>query len=153
MKGDENLKRFLRDGLANTSVTCILAGTSTWTRRWVRYEIARSVIRGNGLLTVFIHGVQNSNKQVSEKGANPLAQMGLYRTDGGIFLAEWFGGKWVAYRDYRSPIDEGDLWFTAPPKTSVRQLSSHCKSYDFTAQNGRVNIGGWIETAAGLAGR
>jgi hypothetical protein len=152
-KGDDNLKRFLREGLANTSVTCILAGTSTWTRRWVRYEIAQSVIRGNGLLTVFIHGVQNSNQQVSEKGANPLDQMGLYRTDGGIFLAEWSDGKWVTYQDYQSSINEGDLWFTGPPATGVLQLSGHCMAYDFTAQNGRANIGGWIEIAAGLAGR
>ena len=152
-KGDKSLKQFLREGLANTSVTCILAGTNTWTRRWVRYEIAQSVIKRNGLLTVFIHGVQNSNKEVSVKGADPLAQMRLYRTDHGIFLAEWSNGKWVAYSDYQSPIDEGDLWFTAPRNTSVLQLSRHCMSYDFAAQNGRANIGGWIETAAGLAGR
>jgi hypothetical protein len=78
--GDESLKRFLREGLANTSVTCILAGTKTWIRRWVRYEIAQSVTRGNGLLTVFIHGVQDSNKEVCAKGANPLDHVGLYRT-------------------------------------------------------------------------
>jgi hypothetical protein len=48
-KGDDSLKAFLRDGLDNTSVTCVLTGTDTWRRRWVRYEIARSVVKGNGL--------------------------------------------------------------------------------------------------------
>lgn len=152
-EGDDALKTFLRGGLENTSVTCVLAGTNTWSRRWVRYEIARSVIKGNGLLTVYIHGIQNNEKAVSTKGADPLAQLGLYRTDRGIFLAEWKDGKWVAYADYTLAIPESDLWFAAPTSNSVVQLSTHCLSYDFTGQNGRNDIGGWIETAAGLAGR
>jgi len=41
-ESDDALKTFLRKGLENTSVTCVLAGTHTWSRRWVRYEIARS---------------------------------------------------------------------------------------------------------------
>ncbi|AUY15734.1 MULTISPECIES: TIR domain-containing protein [Serratia] len=152
-ESDNTLKNFLRKGLDNTSVTCVLAGTQTWERRWVRYEIARSVIKGNGLLTVYIHGVQNKDKETSTKGANPLAQMGLYRTEHGIYLAEWKGGKWVAYADYTLAISEGDLWFTAPKTNNVVQLSTHYLSYDFIGQDGRKNIGGWIETAAEMAGR
>lgn len=150
---DDALKAFLRDGMNNTSVTCVLTGTNTWHRRWVRYEIARSVLRKNGLLTVYIHGVGDRNGQVCEKGANPLDGMGLYKTDQGIYLAEWKNSKWEKYSDYTLAIPAGDLWFPAPTSTSVVQLSSHCLSYDFTAQNGRQNIGGWIETAAGQAGR
>lgn len=152
-EGDDALKTFLRNGLKNTSVTCVLAGTGTWSRRWVRYEIARSILKGNGLLTVFIHGVKNTAQEVAEKGANPLDQMGLYKVGDAIFFAEWSGGKWVKYADYTLAIAESDLWVTAPTSNTVDQLSNHCMSYDFTAQNGRGNIGGWIETAAGLAGR
>ena len=54
-ESDDVLKAFLRKGLENTSVTCVLAGASTWSRRWVRYEIARSVVKGNGLLLSLIH--------------------------------------------------------------------------------------------------
>lgn len=152
-ESEDALKNFLRDGLNNTSVTCVLAGTETWTRRWVRYEIARSLIRGNGLLTVHIHGVKNEEGQIAAKGSNPLSAMGVYRANGAIFLAEWKGGQWVRYADYTLAIPENDLWFTPPKSTDVVQLSSHCMSYDFTAQNGRKDIGGWIETAAGLADR
>ncbi|WP_435656825.1 TIR domain-containing protein [Brucella pituitosa] len=152
-ESEDALKSFLRKGLENTSVTCVLAGTQTWSRRWVRYEIARSVIKGNGLLTVFIHGVQNKDKETSLKGADPLAQMGVYKTDSGIFLAEWKNGQWIKYTDYSLAIPEKDLWFAAPKNSNVVQLSTHCLSYDFAGQNGRANIGGWIETAAGLAGR
>lgn len=152
-ESDDSLKAFLRQGLENTSVTCVLAGASTWRRRWVRYEIARSVVKGNGLLTVHIHGVKNSDGEIAAKGADPLAQIGLYKTSNGIFLAEWKDQKWVKYDDYTLAIPEGDLWFDAPTSTAVVKLSQHCMSYDFTAQNGRSNIDGWIETAAGLAGR
>jgi hypothetical protein len=34
-ESDDALKGFLRNGLKNTSVTCVLAGTRTWSRRWV----------------------------------------------------------------------------------------------------------------------
>src|SRR5690242_3989902 len=94
-ESDDALKAFLREGVENTSVTCVLAGNETWKRRWVRYEIARSLLKGNGLLTVYIHGVKDANSQLAAKGADPLAQMAVYKTSTGIFLAEWKGGKWV----------------------------------------------------------
>ncbi|MDR6873556.1 hypothetical protein J2Y55_004583 [Bosea sp. BE125] len=152
-QGDDNLKRFLRDGLQNTSVTCVLSGKDTWQRRWVRYEIVRSVLKGNGILTVDIYGVQDSHKNVSQKGADPLSAIGLYRANSKIYFAEWRDGKWIKYTDYTDPINEGDLWFDAPMTTTVEALNKHCMRYDFTAQNGRSNLGGWIDTAAGLAGR
>lgn len=151
-ESDDSLKAFLRKGLNNTSVTCVLAGKETWKRRWVRYEIARSVKKGNGLLTVYIHGVKNKDKEVAAKGADPLAQMGVYKTDNGIFFAEWKEKKWVKYNDYTLAIPAGDLWFNAPTSTDVVPFSTHCMSYDFAAQDGRKNMSGWIETAAGLAG-
>jgi len=152
-ESEDALKAFLREGVENTSVTCVLTGKETWKRRWVRYEIARSLVKGNGLLTVYIHGVKNSGGELSEKGADPLAQMGVYKTDTGIYLAEWKGDKWVKYDDYTLAIPESTIWFAPPKSTDVVQLSNHCLSYDFTEQDGRKNIGGWIETAAGLAGR
>jgi len=152
-ESDASLKAFLRDGMKNTSVTCVLTGKDTWSRRWVRYEIVRAVLKGNGLLSVDIHGVKNQAGEMSTKGSDPLAQIGLYKTANGIFFAEWKNGKWVAYGDYTSAIPAKDLWFDPPTTAAPVQLSSHCLRYDFAAQNGRKNISGWIETAAGLAGR
>lgn len=152
-ESDASLKNFLRDGLYNTSVTCVLAGTNTWARRWVRYEIARSVVRGNGLLTVDIHGLKNNAGETCERGANPLDQIGLYKTANGIFLAEWKGGKWVKYADYTLAIPVADLWMPPPATNTVVQLSTYCHRYDFCADKGRENIGAWIEAGAVLAGR
>lgn len=152
-ESDDALKAFLRKGLENTSVTCVLTGSETSTRRWVRYEIARSLVKGNGLLTVHIHGVKDREGKLSTKGNDPLSSMGVYKADGSIYLCEYKGGKWIKYNDYTLAIPGGDLWFDAPVDTNVIPLSRHCMSYDFSVQNGRENINGWIETAAGLAGR
>ncbi|MBV9559780.1 MAG: TIR domain-containing protein [Bradyrhizobium sp.] len=51
-EGDEALRRLIREGVCNTSAACVLAGSGTWERRWVRYEIARAIIDGRGHLTV-----------------------------------------------------------------------------------------------------
>jgi len=40
----ETLKRLMREGVKHSSVVCVLIGTNTWTSRWVKYEIARSII-------------------------------------------------------------------------------------------------------------
>ncbi len=152
-ESEDKLKNFLRDGLSNTSVTCVLAGEETSARRWVRYEIARSVLKGNGLLTVDIHGVKNDKGETGIKGADPLANLGLYKTDGNIYLAERTDGKWVKYGDYTKAIPASDLWFDAPVSNTVVPLSTHCLRYDFSAQNGRENISEWIEAAAKSAGR
>lgn len=54
--GPESLKTLIREGIKNTSVTAVLVGQETWSRRWVRYEIARSVVKGKVfLLSRFIY--------------------------------------------------------------------------------------------------
>lgn len=60
-KGLDSLKDLIREGMKNTSVTCVLAGTQTYSRRWVRYEIARSLVKGNGLLLVKIHNLTDQH--------------------------------------------------------------------------------------------
>lgn len=149
----EDLKKFLTQELENSSVTCVLVGADTHERRWVRYEIVRSILRGNGLLAVDIHGLKNIDGLTASKGTDPLTQVGLYRTDSGIYFAEKTDDKWVRYDDYKLAVNPAVLWFPAPNSKSVVPLSRHCLRYDFVEQYGHKNIGGWIETAAAEAGR
>ena len=51
------IKRMINRGLKGSSVTCVLIGQQTWHRRWVRYEILKSLVRGNGIMGVHIHDV------------------------------------------------------------------------------------------------
>src|SRR5438445_13666900 len=61
--GDESLKRLVNTNLENTSVTCALIGSDTWSRRWVRYEILKSYDRGNKLMGVHINSIADKNRQ------------------------------------------------------------------------------------------
>lgn len=72
MKGDEALKKLIQQGLKNTSVTVVLIGNETVERRWVKYEIKESYIKGNGLLGVYIHNIRDSNSDRDNKGRNPF---------------------------------------------------------------------------------
>src|ERR1700685_451964 len=71
-ESDESLKRFLREGLNGTTVTCVLVGAETCLRRWVRYEIFRSFMRGNGLLAIRIHTIGSLHSPPTVSGDNPF---------------------------------------------------------------------------------
>lgn len=152
-KSDESLKSLIRAGMQNTSVTCVLVGASTWTRRWVRYEIARSVVKGNGLLAVGVHHLRNQQGVASTEGANPLSAMGLYRIDDGrILFAEWLDGKWVRYRDYTSAVTLPPTW-RKPDNADVVQLTNYARVYCYTQDDGRQNFSSWVSEAAKSVGR
>lgn len=145
---DESLKTLIRNGLKNTSVTCVLAGSETYARRWVRYEIARSVAKGNGLLVVRINRMSNQFGQVSTQGPNPLDYMGTYKTDDGrILLAENKNGKWVRYQDFTKSITLPQSWIK-PTSTTVVRLSSNSREYCYVGNNGKSNFSSWVRNAA-----
>ena len=56
-KGPLAIKRMINGALDGSSVTCVLIGQQTWQRPWVRYEILKSMARGNAILGVEIHDV------------------------------------------------------------------------------------------------
>lgn len=56
-QGPLAIKRMINTALEGSSVTCVLIGQKTWQRPWVRYEILKSIARGNGILGVEIHDV------------------------------------------------------------------------------------------------
>lgn len=147
--GDESLKALIREGMENTSVTCVLAGAETYVRRWVRYEIARSVVKGNGLLTVHIHRLQNNSRLTSFAGPDPLDYMGVYKVpDGRILLAACSpGGQWERYGDYTRALNLPNNWI-APISNTVVPLSRYVRRYDYVRDRGMQNFASWIAQAA-----
>ncbi len=76
LEGDEAVKRLIREGVEYTSAVCVLIGTDTWVRRWVRYEIARAIIDGRGLLSVHLNSIRHHHtKTPHTRGHNPLGCM------------------------------------------------------------------------------
>lgn len=152
-KGDATLKRFLNGGLQNTSVTCVLVGTNTWRRRWVRYEIQKSFLEGKGILAVYIHTIKNLAGQAASKGDNPLDYL-AFHIDGSdrLALKVKFGGKWSYSKDFPSRVSVSSLPYSFGSKRH-HTLSTLFSSYDWKVSNGRQNLGNWIEAAAASAGR
>lgn len=55
-KDDATIKRAIDAALANTSVTVVCVGERTASRTYVKYELAQSAARGNGLVGVYLPG-------------------------------------------------------------------------------------------------
>lgn len=100
---DLALKRLINGALARTTGTCVLIGSNTYKRRWVKYEIFKSLERGNGLLGVHINKIKGKNQQTKSHGENPF---------------EWLGLKVSADGKTVTPV-EHDGWFSWNNSTDV----------------------------------
>lgn len=107
-QGDEAVKRWIQGQLKSTSVTVVLIGAETAERFWVRYEIAESWNRGNGIVGLWIHNMKDQNGNPDVQGHNPLDD------------------------------------FMLPDGT---KLSAICKTFDWVTDDGRNNLGFWVEQA------
>lgn len=70
--GDAAVKKLIDDALVGTSVTAVLIGSQTASRRWVKYEIDASLARGNGVLGIYIHNIEDRDGKRNSKGSSPL---------------------------------------------------------------------------------
>ena len=71
-QGDEAIKRWINNALSGTSVTVVLIGAETNTRKWVDYEIEQSKKTGNGMLGIYIHNIRDQRGNRDVKGENPF---------------------------------------------------------------------------------
>ena len=72
-KGDADVKKLIDKGLAGTSVTVVLIGAETASRKFVDYEIEQSIACGNGLLGIYISGIKDQKGNTDTQGS---AQIG-----------------------------------------------------------------------------
>lgn len=137
------LKRLINAELDGTSVTAVLIGTSTWARPWVRYEIMKSIERGNRVLGVHINGIQDKNKLTKEPGPNPFDYLGFRFSTDGKQATPLVGnnGQWVDYHELNSfAVDE------RPPGERGKEfrLSNWVRTYDWVLNDGFNNFTNWI---------
>lgn len=145
-QGEEALKRLINGALANTSNTCVLIGSETWARPWVRYEILKSFRRGNHLFGVHINGIKGKDGAAKEDlGANPLEFVGVTFSDDGKTGTLWerTGGKWTEY----SRID-GSCKYGCDVDDAYRGKGFHLgnwyKTYKWNADKGYENFATWV---------
>lgn len=137
--------------MESTSVTAVLIGSNTFERRWVGYELARSVIKGNGIVCVKVHRLQNQLGYPSTEGLSPFDYLGVYRlNDGRILLAEWKDGRWVRYGDYTEAVTLPKNW-SPFPRNSVAGLSNYAQTYCYDIDQGANTFSSWVHAAATAA--
>lgn len=142
-KKPEDLKKLIDSELENTSVTAVLIGTGTYARRWVRYEILRSVYRGNKVIGIHINGIKSKDQTTKALGENPFVYLGLlYNADGSrVSPMEWNGKAWVDSVDFGPYL----LGTAQPDKAGQQvQLSTWVSVYDWQAGEGFENFSSWI---------
>jgi len=67
-EGDVAIKRMIDNALYGTSVTVVFIGNQTVNRKYVNYEITKSLEIGNGLVGVHIHHLRDQNGYVDFPG-------------------------------------------------------------------------------------
>ena len=92
-KGDTAIKRLIVGALNGTSVTVVCIGYRTAGRQYINYAIEESAKRGNGILGVQIHHLQDQNQQADPEGDIPyklkLGGRRVYRYTNVDDLARW----------------------------------------------------------------
>lgn len=144
-QGAVALKRLINSGLERTSNTCVLIGSQTYERPWVRYELLQSSKRGNNIVGVHVNSIKCRNQQTKIKGPSSLEHAGVTFSDSGLTATLWekINGKWVKY----DKIDR-----SASYRVDVAQkyrgkgynLGNFFNVYDWVSDNGYNNFSIWI---------
>lgn len=149
-EGDQTVKRLIDNGLSGSSVLCVLIGTETYQRRWVHYEIFKSIELGMGVFGVRIHKLKDPRGGTDVPGESPFRVLGY--------------GKKAGLKHPMIKYEDG--WKDAPLLSSIEtpvalylksadkpMLSDLFTVYDWQDDDGYHNFGAWIEAAANQAGR
>jgi hypothetical protein len=142
--GDENLKKLIERSLQNTQVSVVLIGTSTYNHRWVKYEIFRSMKKGNKLIGIHINRIQGRDGKEKPLGANPFSFLGfVYSADGTTLIPhEYHDETWVPYTDIEpykvKPVPEQH-------RNKVITLTKITKTYDWIIDKGVLNFPLWVD--------
>lgn len=144
--GSVALKRLINSGLDGTSTTCVLIGSQTSLRKWVRYEIMKSFKKGNTILAVHINSIKGKDEKTKAKGPNPLIYLGVTYSESGktATLHEKVKGKWRKYAE----IDGSASYQTGGVAQQYHgkgyNFARWYKIYDWVADNGYKNFSEWI---------
>ncbi len=145
-QGSIALKRLINSGLDGTSVTCVLIGSQTYSRPWVRYEILKSFKKGNSIFAVHVNPIKGKDERTKAKGPNPLSYVGVTYSDSGLTttLHEKVNDKWKPYAE----IDGSASYQTGGVAQQYRRkgfnLARWYKVYDWVEDNGYDNFSTWV---------
>jgi hypothetical protein len=94
-KGEAAVKKMIDDALKGSSVTAVLIGSETASRKYVLYEVEKSYSEGMGLVGIRIHQLKNQAGSTGTAGANPLdvVSVGGKKMSSIFKTYDWVGDK------------------------------------------------------------
>ena len=150
-KSDDGIKRIINEGLKGTTVTAVLIGDCTYKRRWVRYEIFKSLERGNGLLGVYLHNILDKAGKRARGGPNPFEYLGFNLRKGTLHERVLGGLFWPQSQDVPNvPLHKLSYDFAKYGTPTLAQLF---QVYDWVKDDGYNQFADWVEDAAQQAGK
>jgi hypothetical protein len=78
--GDAAIERWISGQMSGKSCAVLLVGANTANRKWINYEIVKAWDAGLGVVGIRIHGLKNSDGQISSSGGNPFDYIGYGNT-------------------------------------------------------------------------
>lgn len=85
-KSDSAIKKWINDQMALRSCVVVLIGTTTSSRKWVKYEIEKAYELNKGIVGIYIHNLEDEDGNQTGKGSNPFYS--IY-TNGGERLSKY----------------------------------------------------------------
>lgn len=70
--GDNAVEKWISDNMKGRSCLIVLIGEKTANRKWINYEIKKAWREGKGVLGIYIHKLQDRDKNQANKGKNPF---------------------------------------------------------------------------------
>lgn len=98
-KGDKEIKALIDHALRGTSVTVVCIGTATAGRKYIDYEIQKSLDRGNALVGIQIHHLLDKDGLTDPVGRTPAK---LLNAGAKVF-------KYVSSRSLSERIEEAAI--------------------------------------------
>lgn len=98
-KTDPAIATWINSQMSGTSVTVVLIGADTANKKWIDYEIKASHERGNGLVGIYIHGLEDRHGRTSQKGRNPFDNF-TFKKNGAVVTYPVY--DWVADIGYKN---------------------------------------------------
>lgn len=144
--GPVAVKRLINGGLEGSSVTCVLIGSHTYLRPWVRYEIMKSHRKGNKIFGVHINSIKGKDGRTKTQGPNPFKPLGITYSQSGITRTLWEiqSQKWQKYKE----IGGSACWEGTAVAEKYRNKGFNFGQwypvYDWVSDDGYENFSTWV---------
>lgn len=108
-KSDIIIKKWIDEQMRMRSCIVVLVGETTYSRKWVKYEIQRAYELGKGIVGIYVHNLKDENGKQTCKGNNPFDYVS---TRNGDKLSDYvccydspYSSSSYVYNDIKGKID------------------------------------------------